>query len=667
MVSPFESLPSLVTYEICKYLDVDARDLSALSLTSTRCATAAETFRLKCIHLRLSRKSKLLKDLKRLHETLGSSSQGYSLVRQLKLTGELLGGQSEDGDEAVECPRPTDTTKTSSYDFCMLPTTLSGEALRRFNPLQGAGNRLQPQSAEEMKQTMEEAWQPLSDLILKLSLTDLVYACSHQIPPCILRTLHAHSLETRLHMHTFSLRSYQHRDRPRDIDPDEYLLVTSPCLYSVFAKVHMWDECGRYGYDLQALKSMLGGLAPRLKLLSIWEFCPMAATPRTYSGLPDSFPPPPWRGFHGEGFNALPSSKAHLQTLVCDFSDFQTWFTHIHAEGLTTLAVHRGISLHGQGGSILSFISGISIQQVQALIETAQNMGLTSLRSLRLRLDRTPDERRAGRSMDLAVSTLIRLLPPLQSLDLEGTTLAQHTLHAVADHHGQSLTKLRLAPYDDWNDERSHFRHNDIEKLAATCLNLEQLDIVIRRTQGDADEVAIYHALAKFPRLKSVVLDLCTFYDIREPEVDEDVKKLPPSVFRKLLINVAIDSNLAQNIFHIVCSESSSVESLQLMNSGGGNLRAWCDDAAQDVLIAVGRAWDCRRERMGGEVTIESLYQVSSMFLMFLRNDFRVDYNEREPDNIGNRLDLRAVWLDLWPGPAGDRTSQWSSFPLVGA
>lgn len=652
MVSPFESLPSLVSYEICKYLDVDARDLSALSLTSTRCATAAETFRLKCIHLRLSRKSKLLKDLNRLHETLGSSSQGYSLVRQLKLTGELLGGQSEDGEEAVECPRPIDTTKTSSYDFCMLPNTLDSDARNRFYPLQRARNRLQPQSAEEMKQIMEEAWQPLSDLILKLSLTDLVYACSHQIPPCILRTLHAHSLETRLHMHTFSLRSlYQHRDRPRDIDPDEYLLVTSPCLYSVFAKVHMWDDCGRYGYDLQALKSMLGGLAPRLKLLSIGEWCSMAATPRTYSGLPDSFSPPPWRGFHGEGSNALLSSKGHLQTLVCDFSDFQTCLTHIHAEKLTTLAVHRGIS----------------IQQVQALIETAQNVGLTSLRSLRLRLDLTAEERRAGRSMDLSVSTLIRLLPPLQSLDLEGITLAQHTLHAVADHHGQSLTKLRLAPYDDWNGERSHFRHDDIERLAATCLNLEQLDIVIRRTQGDADEVAIYHALARFPRLKSVVLDLCISYDIPEPEVDEDVKKLPPSIFRKLLVNAAIDSNLAQNIFHIVCSESSSVESLQLRNSRGGNLRAWCDDAAQDVLIAVGRTWDCRRKRMGGEVTIESLHQAPSIFFLFLRNDFRVDYNEIFPDNIGNRLDLRAVWLDLWPGPAGDRTSQWSSFPLVGA
>ncbi|KAL6405155.1 hypothetical protein AUP68_11999 [Ilyonectria robusta] len=496
---------------------------------------------------------------------------------------------------------------------------------------------------------MEEAWQPLSDLILKLSLTDLVYACSHQIPPCILRTLHAHSLETRLHMHTFSLRSlYQHRDRPRDIDPDEYLLVTSPCLHSVFAKIHMLDDRGRYGYNLQALKSMLGGLAPRLKLLSMWEFSPMIATPRTYSGFPDFSSPPPWRGFHGEGFNALPSSKGHLQTLVCDFSDVQTWFTHIHTEGLTTLAVHRGIS----------------IQQVQALIETAQNMGLMSLRSLRLRLDRTAEERRAGRSMDLAVSTLIRLLPPLQSLELEGITLAQHTLHAVADHHGQSLTKLRLAPSDDWNDGRSRFRHNDIEKLAATCLNLEQLEIVIRRTQGDADEVAIYHALAKFPRLKSVVLDVCTFYDIREPEVDEDVKKLPPSVFRKLLVNVAIDSNLAQNIFHIVCSESSSVESLQLRNSGGGDLRAWRDDAAQNVLIGVGRAWDCRRERTGGEVTIQSLYEGSSIYL---RNDFRVDYNRFELDNIGNRLDLRAVWLDLWPGPAGDRTGQWSSFPLVGA
>ncbi|KAH7013854.1 hypothetical protein EDB80DRAFT_710981 [Ilyonectria destructans] len=648
MVSPFESLPSIVTYEICEYLDVDARYLSAFSLTSTRCAAAAKTFRLKCIHLRLSIKSKLIKDLKRLDETLGSSSQGYSLVRQLKLTGELLGNQNED---AVQYPSPICTPRTSSYDFCMLPS-LSSETMSRFGPFQWARNWPRGRSAEQRKQIMEEAWNPLSDFILKLSLTDLVYACSHQIPPCILRTLHGHSLETRLHMHTFSLRSlYQYRDKPRDIDPDEYLLVTSPCLYSVFAKFRMLDEYGRYGYNLQALKSMLGGLAPRLKLLSMWTFYPGAATPRAYSGLPDSLSPPPWRGFYGEGFNALPSSKGHLQTLVCDFSDVQTWFSHIHAEGLTTLTVDRGIS----------------IQQVQALIETAQNPGLTGLRSLWLRLDYTFEEQRAGKSMDLAVSTLIRLLPPLKSLDLEGITLAQNTLHAVADHHGQSLRKLRLTPLDGcyWNeDERSYFSHNDVKKLAATCLNLEQLEIVVRRTQGDDDEVAIYHALAKFPKLKSVVLVVCTAYDIREPEADQDVKKLPPSVFRKVLVNVAIDSNLARNIFHIVCSESSSIESLQLQNTRTRGLRAWRDAAALNVLTGVDRSWDCRRERMGGEVMVKS-FNVGCPSI-YLKNDFRVDYNEFEPDNIGNRLDLRAVWVDLWPGPAGDRTSQWSSCSLVG-
>ncbi|KAH8721707.1 hypothetical protein BGZ61DRAFT_447379 [Ilyonectria robusta] len=652
MASPFESLPSLVTHGICEYLDVDACYLSAFSLTSKRCAAAAETFRLKCIHLRLSRKSKLLKDLKRLDETLSSTSQGYSLVRQLKLTGELLGSQSEDGEEAVEFPQRIETPKTNSYDFCMLPT-LSRETLSRFVPLQGHGNRIQTESDEQMKEIMEDAWLPLSDLILKLSLTDLVYACSHQIPPCILRTLHGHSLETRLHMHTFSLRSlYQHRDRPHDIDPDEYLLATSPCLYSVFAKFHMVGESGRYGYNLQALKAMLGGLAPTLKLLSMWTFSPIPFPPRTYSGRRDSSSPPPWRGFHGEGFEALPSSKGHLHTLVCDFSDVQTWFTHIYAEGLASLTVSRGIS----------------IQQVQALIETAQSPGLTGLRSLRLRLNITSEEHRAGRSMDLAASTLIRLLPPLESLDLEGITLAQHTLHAVADHHGQSLTKLRLTSSDGWywnEDERGHFRHNDIERLAATCLNLKQLEIVTRRTQGDDDEVAIYHALAKFPRLKRVVLVVCTDHDIREPEADGDVEKLPPSVFRKVLVNVAIDANLARNIFHIVCSESSSIESLRLINSGGGKLRAWRDAAAQDVLTGVGRSWDCRRERMGGEVMIGS-FEVGSKSL-YLKNDFQVDYNDRDPENIGNRLDLRAVWLDLWPGPAGDRTSQWSSFPLVGA
>lgn len=647
MVAPFESLPSLVTHEICEYLDVDARYLSAFSLASTRCAAAAKTFRLKCIHLRLSRKSKLLKDLKRLDETLGSSSQGYKLVRQLKLTGELLGVQHEDREEEAELPQPVYTPNTSSYDFCMLPLA-SDETLPRFYPFEFVKIRHQALSTKQRKQQMEDAWHPLFDFILKLSLTDLVYACSHQIPPCILRALHEHSPETRLHMHTFSLRSlYQHRDKPRDIDPDEYLLVTSPCLYSIFSKFHKLDEYGRYGYNLQALKSMLGGLAPRLKLLSVSEF-PHGATPRTYSGFPDTRSPPPWRGFHGEGFDALPSSKGHLQTLVCGFSDVQPWLSHIHAEELTTLAVHRGIS----------------IEQVQALTEVAQNLGLTGLSSLRLRLDHTFQEYRARGNMDLAASTLVRALPPLKSLDLE-STLAQHTLHAVADRHGEFLTKLRLKPsvirYWDEN-ERPHFSHDDIEKLAATCLNLEQLEIVVRRTQGDTNEVAIYHALAKFPQLKSVILVVCTVYDIRQPKMGEDMAKLPSSLFRKVLVNVAIDSNLARDIFRIVCGESSSIEYLQLRASRGRSLKGWRDGAAHNVLVGVGRSWHCRRERMGGEVMLQVFDEDSSIYL---KNDFRVDYHESNRDNTGDRPDLRAVWVDLWPGQAGDRRSQWSSFPLV--
>ncbi len=39
-------------------------------------------------------------------------------------------------------------------------------------------------------------------------LKDLVYACTHQVPACLLATLRQHHPRSRLHVHTFSLRNH---------------------------------------------------------------------------------------------------------------------------------------------------------------------------------------------------------------------------------------------------------------------------------------------------------------------------------------------------------------------------------------------------------------------------------------------------------------------------
>jgi hypothetical protein len=85
------------------------------------------------------------------------------------------------------------------------------------------------------KQRWIEAWMSLVKLIGQLpALRDLVYTSAEQIPSCLPSILHQHHPSCRLHVTIFDLRSlHQPNGSPHDIDPDEFKLVTSPCLYSI--------------------------------------------------------------------------------------------------------------------------------------------------------------------------------------------------------------------------------------------------------------------------------------------------------------------------------------------------------------------------------------------------------------------------------------------------
>jgi hypothetical protein len=63
-------------------------------------------------------------------------------------------------------------------------------------------------------------------------LTDVIYRCPSQFPPCLLQTLHASKKPARLHLQIFNLCSAY--DDPPTIDPHEWDIITSPCLYSVW-------------------------------------------------------------------------------------------------------------------------------------------------------------------------------------------------------------------------------------------------------------------------------------------------------------------------------------------------------------------------------------------------------------------------------------------------
>ncbi|KAG7290167.1 hypothetical protein NEMBOFW57_000165 [Staphylotrichum longicolle] len=76
-------------------------------------------------------------------------------------------------------------------------------------------------------------WQPLADLISQLpGLADVVYRCTSQFPPCLLKAMHANDKPARLHLQMFKLRSAY--DGSATIDPHEWEIILSPCLHSIW-------------------------------------------------------------------------------------------------------------------------------------------------------------------------------------------------------------------------------------------------------------------------------------------------------------------------------------------------------------------------------------------------------------------------------------------------
>ena len=112
-----------------------------------------------------------------------------------------------------------------------------------------------PLPTHEEREEQNKAWLPLAQFLDQLpDLKDLIYAYSNQIPMSILSSLHQHHPINRLHVHTFSLRSlFQPRDRPHDIDPDEFVLATSPCLSSIVVSYCGYDTFRQLDYNQEAV------------------------------------------------------------------------------------------------------------------------------------------------------------------------------------------------------------------------------------------------------------------------------------------------------------------------------------------------------------------------------------------------------------------------------
>jgi hypothetical protein len=241
---------------------------------------------------------------------------------------------------------------------------------------------------------------------------DFVYVCFNQLPTCLLDALHQYHPTCRLHVHTNKLNSLiQWKDKPHDIDPDEFAWASSPCLYSLAVSYTDHDIFydGLVDFNGDALLQVVAGLAPQLRFVAVVLGL----------GPENAVPKPHWQGFSKDDTMSRPSlagRKGNLWGL--DPDRFQTylrkalltWPRFTRFEELRTLRLH--VDLH-------------DLDILTTLAPTFK-----SLCKLSLQISRYSDDK---------VSSLLgSLCCPLHSLELS-YAVDSKAFAAALDFHGASL------------------------------------------------------------------------------------------------------------------------------------------------------------------------------------------------------------------------------------
>jgi len=255
-----ETLPLLVLERICQYLaDADVpwerRSLCALSLTSRSCCTVAAAQRFCQIQLKILASDELESKLSRWTDAF-ERQWLLSPLRQLKVSGVMPDEErrihrltvDQQDKEGEEYEYEYDSSQREFFDmheFCR-PSRGSYEYGERYSYPDHVDSRI---------------WQFLASFITRLSaLSDLVWAYCPYMPRSILSAIH--SIGCRLHIHCFRLPSLtQHRDRPRSIGSDDYMLASSPALFSIVVTASVFDGGGDINYTQEAILRLVSGVA----------------------------------------------------------------------------------------------------------------------------------------------------------------------------------------------------------------------------------------------------------------------------------------------------------------------------------------------------------------------------------------------------------------------
>ena len=656
--SSFESLPLSVLELICDLLvhcEPKRRSLYAFSLTCKYFCSAAMRKRFQRVHFTVLNRNKLLQDVKRWKEILDIDDRA-NYVRAVKVVGYMRLIQEDEADEEKEVVS-TFSSKVSAEDDDGEGEAKEDDFYIPSKAFFREVNIPSPRVTRNEEEERNKGWLPLAGFFEQLPyLQDLIYACTHQIPICILTSLHQYHPNSHLHVHTFNLRSLCHpKSHPQDIDPNEYALVTSPCLYAIVVSYAEYDSDGRVDYNEEAVLQMMATTSPRLNYVHMWYSRP-AASPALYIAC--ETPRPPWQGFFVDqpgDSSTLGWSNGGLQHLVLDGGNTTNTSTLTAWSNRTKFSLLHSLGLQND----------VRLEALRTLTQITEDGELKSLRTLALSLRCTWHGEQDH--MDEAASLMLQALHPLEKLSLDGF-VANRTFTSILDRHGETLRKLRFIPSRRHDTRMKPYIISDgcIQELAKQCPNLQEIELLISRTRGDQQEVSIYHALSRLRRVEqiSLCLDCSQLTEVSEDNFWLGDDPQAASRMRENLANGAVNMSLALAIFGAISTTTTSsnttrLRNLKLQPVGSEDLgrRGIFDLDFSFMVRQVARSWICTRvSGAGGEEIIAKE----------IGKHDRMEY-QKYLDQIRNEKPYRQVWEDLWPKEkeaTGNWWDKWSSFPL---
>jgi len=473
----------------------------------------------------------------------------------------------------------------------------------------------------------EDAWLPLVRFMETLpSLKDMHFQCHGSLPSALLPVLLGKHRSCRLHLSNFSLDSLRLR-LPKGsttlIEPSAHdlAIVSLPNLRTI-ATDTVWDNIAPTDYTPNALAEILAHYCPWVSDVDIIS--------RRSESEHSAFE---YVHFPGLKHAQEASRKVRLSSLSVagDWSELNSWDTHADLSTLHTLR------LKSADAGLLGY-------------ETSQG-NFASLKVLELGNCQGGGLDVLGNVVNV-IPEFLKSLVPLEEIVITGE-IRKETLDAVLDHHGASLRRLAL-PAALVSVDR-------LKEMNEKIPWLEHLHIGLRRTGGDADEVALYDTLATFPRLQSLIVELDCSIDVAPDQGDTNSFPYDDGAMRHTLVKRAIDATLAAWIFRRMASGSAPLRSVELNVTNVAQFNMLSDGAsnAQEIGNPIRHftrkwmcGWDVRDDREG-EVAAEECEESKRGRLL-----------DEEKDEVRGLGAAEGAFRHLLPETSGDWRDDWKSFPL---